>query len=74
MIWLSKNNDDDNNRIFVIDVNHSEDGPKLWDVGKKWSETIDYLLKQGHSMLRVARVGSAMKTKYYFSPIVGREQ
>jgi hypothetical protein len=56
----------------IIDVNHPEDGPKPWDVSKMWSETIDYLLKQGHHILKVERVGSGMKTKYYFSPVIGQ--
>jgi hypothetical protein len=56
----------------IIDVNHPEDGSKPWDVSKMWSETIDYLLKQGHHVLKVERVGSGMKTKYYFSPVVSQ--
>jgi hypothetical protein len=36
-----------------------------------WSETIDYLLKQRQNILRVERVGSGMKTRYY-SPIAGQ--
>ena len=54
----------------VIDVNHREDGPKPWDLSKTWSEQIDYLLKQGHHILKVERVGSGKKTKYYFTPVV----
>ncbi|HJT49793.1 MAG TPA: hypothetical protein VJ729_16555 [Nitrososphaeraceae archaeon] len=51
----------------VVDVNHPEEGVKPWDVSKSWSETIDYLLSQGHRILKVERVGSGMKTRYYFS-------
>lgn len=54
----------------VIDVNHREEGPKPWDLSKSWSEEIDYLLKQGHHILKVERVGSGKKTKYYFTPVV----
>jgi hypothetical protein len=54
----------------IIDVNHPEAGPKPWDVSKMWSETIDHLLNQRHHVLKVERVGSGMKTKYYFSPVV----
>jgi hypothetical protein len=54
----------------VIDVNNKADGPKPWDLSKTWSVEIDYLLKQGHHILKVERVGSGMKTKYHFTPIV----
>jgi hypothetical protein len=54
----------------VIDINNKEDGPKPWDLSKTWSEDIDYLLKQGHHILKVERVGSGMKTKYHFAPVV----
>ena len=54
----------------VIDLNHKEDGPKPWDLSKTWSEDIDYHLKQGHRILKVERVGSGMKTKYHFAPVV----
>jgi hypothetical protein len=36
---------------------------------KTWSEQIDYLLKQGHHILKVERMGSGKKTKYYFTPV-----
>ena len=51
-------------------MNNKGDGPKSWDLSKTWSEDIDYLLKQGHHILKVERVGSGMKTKYHFTPIV----
>ena len=54
----------------VVDVNNKADGPKPWDVSKTWSVEIDYLLKQGHHILKVERAGSGMKTKYHFTPIV----
>ncbi len=38
--------------------------------GKTWFVEIDYLLKQGHHILKVERVGSGMKTKYHFTPVV----
>jgi hypothetical protein len=54
----------------VVDLNNKGDGPKSWDLSKTRSEAIDYLLKQGHHTLKVERVGSSMKTKYHFTPIV----
>ena len=54
----------------VIDLNNKADGPKPWDLSKTWSVEIDYLLKQGHHILKVERVGSAMKTRYHFTPFV----
>lgn len=54
----------------VVDLNNKGDGPKSWDLSKTWSESIDYHLKQGHRILKVERVGSGMKTKYHFTPIV----
>ena len=54
----------------VVDVNNKGDGTKSWDLSKTWSEDIDYHLKQGHHILKVERVGSGMKTKYHFTPIV----
>jgi hypothetical protein len=53
----------------VIDVNHRDAGVKPWDVSKRWSEAIDHLLQQGHHTLKVERVGAAMKTNYYFTPV-----
>jgi hypothetical protein len=53
----------------VIDINHRDAGPKPWDVSKRWSEAIDHLLEQGYHMLKVERVGSSMKTNYYFTPV-----
>ena len=46
----------------------SESGSR--DLSKTWSEQIDYLLKQGHRILKAERVGSGKKTKYYFTPVV----
>jgi hypothetical protein len=54
----------------VIDLNNKADGPKPWDLSKTWSQDIDYHLKQGHHILKVERVGSGMKTKYHFIPVV----
>jgi hypothetical protein len=54
----------------VIDLNNKADGPKPWDLSKTWSQDIDYHLKQGHHILKVERVGSGMKTKYHFRPVV----
>jgi hypothetical protein len=54
----------------VIDLNNKADGPKPWDLSKTWSVEIDYLLKQGHHILKVERVGLGMKTKYHFTPVV----
>jgi hypothetical protein len=53
----------------VIDVNHRDAGPKPWDLSKRWSESIDHLLQQGHHILKVERVGAGMKTSYYFTPV-----
>lgn len=53
----------------VVDMNNKADGPKPWDLSKTWSVEIDYLLKQGHHILKVERVGSGMKTKYHFTPV-----
>jgi hypothetical protein len=53
----------------VIDINHRDAGPKPWDVSKRWSESIDYHLKQGHHVLKVERVGTGMKTNYFFTPV-----
>lgn len=53
----------------VIHLENKEDGVKPWDLSKSWSESIDYLLKQGHRILRVERVGAGMKTRYMFSPV-----
>jgi hypothetical protein len=53
----------------VIDINHRDAGPKPWDVSKRWSESIDYHLKQGHHILKVERVGTGMKTNYFFTPV-----
>jgi len=56
----------------VIDINHRDAGAKPWDVSKRWSECIDYHLKQGHRILKVERVGAGMKTNYYFTPVDSR--
>jgi hypothetical protein len=55
----------------IIDLNNQEAGIRPWDLSKRWSQSVDYHLKQGHYVLKVERIGAGMKTNYYFTPVDG---
>jgi hypothetical protein len=50
-------------RYMVIDPNYP-DKEKKFEAGKLSSKEIDKYLKQGHSMLKIQRIGSGKDTKY----------
>jgi hypothetical protein len=57
----------------VLDMQHQEEGVKVWEVSKSWSDNIDNLLVRGFLTLEVKRTGAATDTSYLFAPVVGAE-
>ena len=41
---------------------------KIWTVSKRLSEQLDTFLSEGHTLLRIQRVGSGKDTRYYVIP------
>ena len=54
---------------MLLQLNNQEAGIRPWDLSKRWSQSVDYHLKQGHHVLKVERIGAGMKTNYYFTPV-----
>ena len=46
----------------------STDQEKIWPVGKTISEQIDSFLSEGHTLLRIQRVGLDKETRYHIIP------
>ena len=41
---------------------------KIWPVSKRTSEQIDAFLIEGHTLLKIQRVGSGKETRYHIMP------
>jgi hypothetical protein len=54
----------------VLDMQHQDEGIKVWEVSKSWSDNIDNLLVKGFLTLEVKRTGAATDTSYLFAPVV----
>ena len=54
----------------VMDLDSQDEGVKLWQVSKSWSDSIDNLLIEGFLTLKVKRTGAGTDTNYLFSPVV----
>ena len=54
----------------VMDLDNQDEGLKLWQVSKSWSDSIDNLLLEGFITLKVKRTGAGTDTNYLFSPVV----
>ena len=44
------------------------DREKIWTVSKRLSEQLDTFLSEGHTLLRIQRVGLGKETRYYVLP------
>jgi hypothetical protein len=51
-------------------MNRQDEGIKVWEVSKSWSDNIDNLLVRGFPTLEVKRTGAATDTSYLFAPVV----
>lgn len=54
----------------VLDTQHQDEGIKVWEVSKSWSDNIDNLLVRGFLTLEVKRTGALTDTSYLFAPVV----
>jgi hypothetical protein len=57
----------------VLEMQHQDEGIKVWEVSKSWSDNIDNLLVKGFLTLEVKRTGAATDTSYLFAPVVNPE-
>lgn len=56
----------------VMDLDTQEEGVKIWEVSRSWSDSIDNLLVEGFLTLKVKRTGAGTDTNYLFAPVVGK--
>lgn len=54
----------------VLDMERQDEGIKVWEVSRSWSDNIDNLLVKGFLTLEVKRTGAATDTSYLFAPVV----
>ena len=54
----------------VLDMERKDEGVKVWEVSRSWSDNIDNLLVKGFLTLEVKRTGAATDTSYLFAPVV----
>jgi hypothetical protein len=54
----------------VLDMQRQDEGIKVWEVSKSWSDNIDNLLVKGFLTLEVKRTGAGTDTSYLLAPIV----
>jgi hypothetical protein len=54
----------------VLDMKQQDEGIKIWEVSRSWSDDIDNLLVKGFLTLEVKRTGAATDTSYLFAPVV----
>jgi hypothetical protein len=66
--------EEDNVKIMyaykVMDIKHQEDGIKVWEVSRTWSDNINNLLVRGFLTLEIKRTGAGTDTSYLFAPMV----
>jgi hypothetical protein len=55
---------------YVIKDPNNPDYEKYWTVSKRTSEQIDALLSEGHSLLKIQRIGTGKETRYNIMPAV----
>jgi hypothetical protein len=51
-------------------MKQQDEGIKIWEVSRSWSDNIDNLLVKGFLTLEVKRTGAATDTSYLFAPVV----
>ena len=57
----------------VLESDHQNEGIKVWEVSRSWSDIIDNLLVKGFLTLEVKRTGAGKDTSYFFAPIVSQK-
>jgi hypothetical protein len=58
---------------YIIQDPNDPDYEKYWTVGKRTSEQIDAFLSEGHSLLKVQRIGTGKETRYNIMPAAWEE-
>jgi hypothetical protein len=53
---------------YIIQDPNNSDYETYWTVGKRTSEQIDVFLSEGHSLLKIQRIGSGKETRYNIMP------
>jgi hypothetical protein len=53
---------------YTIQDPNNADNEKYWTVSKRTSEQIDAYLSEGHSLLKIQRIGSGKETRYNIMP------
>ena len=53
-------------QYWVTDPNSGLE--KIWAVSKRTSEQIDAFLSEGHTLLKIQRIGSGKDTRYHIMP------
>jgi hypothetical protein len=53
---------------YIIQDRNDPENEKYWTVSKRTSEQIDALLSEGHSLLKVQRIGTGKETRYNIMP------
>ena len=56
----------------VLESDHQNEGIKVWEVSRSWSDIIDNLLVKGFLTLEVKRTGAGKDTSYFFAPVVSQ--
>ena len=54
----------------VLDIKQQDEGIKIWEVSRSWSDSIDNLLVKEFLTLEVKREGAGTNTSYLFAPSV----
>jgi hypothetical protein len=53
---------------YIIQDPNNPEYEKYWTVSKRTSEQIDALLSEGHSLLKIQRIGTGKETRYNIMP------
>ena len=53
---------------YTIQDPNNPDYEKYWTVSKRTSEQIDAYLSEGHSLLKIHRIGAGKETRYNIMP------
>jgi hypothetical protein len=53
---------------YIVQDPDNPDYEKYWTVSKRTSEQIDAYLSEGHSLLKIQRIGSGKETRYNIMP------
>ena len=59
---------------YIIQDPNNPENEKYWTVSKRTSEQIDAYLSEGHSLLKIQRIGAGKETRYNIMPAVAPEE